>query len=603
MAGALAPGGAPLEAVCVRNGTAAIGAVGGRHRQTAAVSLASGPSERWVAVHGDVYEIAGKRTRTLDGPALARVLLERLDLRGRAFLAELRGDWSLAIWDGRRGELLIAIDGFRVQPLFVYEDDDCLLFASRLRSLVASGRMRNRTLEPEAIIDVVASSYIASPGTVFREALKVPPGHAGVWRDGRMTLEAYWDLSFLEPEAGSEADLARTLKERFREAVALRVPEDTDPGRLGVFLSGGIDSSTVTGVLTEVTGRPARSFSIGFAEPRFNELEYARLVARAFGSEHHEYSVTPADTADILPVLLEWFDEPFANASAVPTYYCARLAREHGVEVMLAGDGGDELFAGNPWYASPLDYEPYRRLPRWLSEGLLRPSVRAAARTGLPIFGKMERYVERARLSYPDRLATYSLFRQVPLAELFTSDFLGTLARPYVPHRATRRHYGNAPARNDLDRLLYIDLKLVIGDNDLVKVTRMTEAAGVAVRFPVLDGELARFATAVPARVKMPGRDLRTFFKSAYADLLPPETRAKRKHGFGLPIPIWLKTDRRLNDLMHELVLGPATAQRGIFRRQGLEELVRRHAEDTSHYYGPMLWNVMLVELWLRSNA
>ena len=587
----------------IQLGNIALGATGAPHRQSAAIRGEGPTASIGIAFYGNLCEIDGANVTARGHAEIASILLSRFAAKGKAFLEGLRGEFVLALCDSASGDCLLATDLLRIHPLLVYEDRDRLVFASRMNALGASGLIQTRTLAPETLIDVVAGSMIPSPKTVHREIQKLPPGHVLSHRNGATTVGSYADLVY---DVGDEADpaaLARRLKELVRESIALRLPAEADPGVVGVFLSGGLDSSTVAGVLTGIRDRPTRSFTIGFDEAHFNELEYARIAATAFGTEHHEYVVTPSDTLDAIPKLLDWFDEPYANASAVPTYYCARLAREHGVEVLLAGDGGDELFAGNPWYGTRQVFDYYRMLPRWMGDGVLRPSLQAAARTGIPLFQKAARYVERARLSYPDRLASYGVFQLLPLEHLFTPEFLHSLPEPYIPFHATRRHYAAAPARAELDRQLYVDLKLVIGDNDLLKVGRMTEAAGVAVHFPLLDPVLAQFAAGIPAKVKMPGTELRSFFKRAYADLLPAETLKKRKHGFGLPIPLWLKTDAGLHDLMRELLTGRPTVERGMFRPAAIEDLIRRHEADSTHYYGAVIWNLMVIELWLRKHA
>jgi asparagine synthase (glutamine-hydrolysing) len=365
-----------------------------------------------------------------------------------------------------------------------------------------------------------------------------------------------------------------------------------------------VDSSTVTGVLTQVAGKPIKSFSIGFDEARFNEIQYARIAARAFGTEHHEYFVTPQDVLYALPLLLEGFDEPYGNASAVPTYFCAKLARDYGVDVLYAGDGGDELFAGNERYAVQRLFDYYYCIPAWLRQSCVEPGVLALAqRWNWTLLHKGQKYIQRARTPYPERLCAYSVFEVIPMADLLTDHLLETLAGSYHLHAPVHYHYGQAQAQSELDRQLYVDLKLAIADNDLLKVTRMTEVAGVCVHFPFLDHRLAEFAATVPARIKMRGRKLRSFFKNAYADILPQEILTKQKHGFGLPIPVWLRTDKALNDLMHDLVLGPRTLQRGFFRKHTLEQLVKSHKTDETSFYGTMLWNIMMLEAWLRQSV
>ena len=281
---------------------------------------------------------------------------------------------------------------------------------------------------------------------------------------------------------------------------------------------------------------------------------------------------------------------------------CAKLAVEHGVDVLYAGDGGDELFAGNERYSSQRIFEYYTRLPNALQNWVVKPTVTALADlTGLNLFVLGKKYIRRASIPLPERLSSYGLFNIITMSQLLDEDVLKAIGAGYDPYHPIRGHYIKAPAATDLDRQLYVDLKITISDNDLFKVTRMTQAAGVTVRFPFLDHKLAEFAARVPAKVKMPSRELRVFFKRAYSDLLPREIIAKTKHGFGLPIPVWLRTDKQLNDMMHELVLGTRTVQRGMFRMKALGELVDRHRTETGSFYGDILWNVMAWELWLRT--
>lgn len=521
---------------------------------------------------------------------------------GMSFLKRLRGEFALALWDGRKKALYLATDRFRVYPLFYYQDHEKLVFASRMKAILSCPLYVRQTINPEAIVDVVASSTVPTPKTIFREIKKLPPGYVLSYRQGEIKLTPYWEIDFLHSNGVAEAELKRKLRACFTEAVSIRLGQDSNPDRIGTFLSGGVDSSTVTRVLMQLTKCPIKSFSIGFAEQRFNEINYARIAARAFGAEHYEYFVTPQDTYNAIPVLLEAFDEPFANASAVPTYFCAKMAREHGVDILYAGDGGDELFAGNERYAAQRLFEYYERVPSWPREYLIKPFVFALAdllKWHFVVSGK--KYIQRASIPYPERLSSYGFFRMTPLSDFFEEGLLEAVGKNYDPYAPVNAYYYQAPARTELDRQLYIDLKLAISDNDLFKVSRMTEAAGVTVRFPFLDHRLAEFAATVPAEIKMRGRNLRSFFKDAYADLLPRETLTKTKHGFGLPIPVWLRIDARLNEMMHELVLSPRSVQRGYFRKQALEQLVRSHKTDETSFYGTVLWNLMILELWHRS--
>ena len=554
-----------------------------------------------LAFHGSLYNLRelfsseGQRVNPFEG------LLHYYVKEKMGFLRRLRGEFALALWDGREDTFYLATDRFRVHPLFYYQDQEKLVFASRMKGILACPFPVKQTVNPEAVVDIVASSIVPTPKTIFQEVNKLPPGHILTCRNGQIGLAPYWEISFLQPDDAKEAELAWKLKTSLTDAVSTRLAGDGISDRIGTFLSGGVDSSTVTGILTQLTDRSIKSFSIGFAESKFSEINYARIVARTFGAEHYEYFVTPSDVGTVIPVLLKTFDEPFANASAIPTYFCAKMAREHGVQVLYAGDGGDELFAGNERYATQRLFEYYHKIPAWLRELLIKPLIfTSAEKIQCELLIKGMKYIQRADIPYPDRLSSYGFLKVFPMTELFEDDLLETIGKNYDPYESQNSYYFRALAANELDRQLYIDLKLAISDNDLFKVTRMTEVADVTVRYPFLDHCLAEFAATVPANIKMRGRQLRSFFKKAYADLLPLETRTKEKHGFGLPIPIWLRTDKQLNEMMYDLILSPRSVQRGLLRRRALEELVERHKTDETSFYGTTLWNLMVLELWHR---
>ncbi|MGE5176190.1 MAG: asparagine synthetase B family protein [Hyphomicrobiales bacterium] len=577
--------------------------LGSSGRLPAAAGLArsgDGASAIGVAFVGSLYDRDGRTA--LAAPEAARAVLESYRNRGLDTLAELRGEYALAVWDGRSESLHAATDPFRTHPLFYAEDSDGVRVSSRIRSLLAGLDPSAHPIDPRAVVDVVAFSYIPAPRTARRGVRKVPAAHVLTARHGEVSVRPYWDFDFLHPSTDSCRDLTGRLRDTLRGSVAARLRADEGVASVGTFLSGGVDSSTVTGLVGAITGAPARCFSIGFGEQGYNELEYARIASRHLGAAYHQRLVAASDVPAILPLLLEAFDEPYGNASAVPTYACARFARETGIDVLYAGDGGDELFAGNQRYASRRVFDRYERVPGWIRSSLLEPAVFTAARL-VPVNAvqRAKRYILRAKTSHFDRMTGYDLLRLHPIATLFQDDVVSALGTPYDPYEEARAHYENAPARTALDRELYLDLKMTISDNDVVKVTRMCEAAGVTVRFPFLDGAVASFATSVPASLKMRGGKLRWFFKQAYPDLLPPEVRAKKKHGFGLPIAVWLRSDPTLRAMLHDLVLGADGRAAAYLRRPALEDLVRRHESDTTQFYGTILWNVLVLELHLRA--
>ena len=576
-----------------------------QHRgfQYGTVELNVGGANLILSFYGNIYnwqEFDSGRPPN-GGPLLS--ILETYEQSGLEFLSRLRGEFALAIWDGRHQSLHLATDRFRVHPIFYYCDHQGLfVFGSRIKSILACPFPVMYNIDPHAILDLVARSYIPTPRSIFHEIQKIPPGHVLTFSEGKVVLNSYWDINFLDTESANERVLAGKLREVFQDALAVRYVEDKGQGNVGTFLSGGVDSSTVTGVLNQLSTSPIKSFSIKFDEQRYNEVQYARIAAQSFGAEHYEYTVTAQDCINCLPILLDSFDEPFANASSIPTYFCSKLALEHDVPFLYAGDGGDELFAGNERYALQRRFDYYSRFPQPFRDYLLKPLVDClAASVGWSIFTKGKKYIQRASVPYPQRLASYGFFEAVPKDQIFQKDFLEDIRKSHEHSDSLHEYYFRAPAKTELDRQLYIDLKRAIGDNDLFKVTRMSEAAGVAVRFPFLDTCVADFASKVPAHIKMRGTQLRSFFKNAYAGLLPMSIRKKTKHGFGLPIAIWLKTNKTLNEMMNDLLLSQLSHQRGFFNKKTLERVIELHKTDETGFYGSLLWNFMIIELWFRT--
>jgi asparagine synthase (glutamine-hydrolysing) len=368
---------------------------------------------------------------------------------------------------------------------------------------------------------------------------------------------------------------------------------------VGAFLSGGTDSSTVCGMLGRATGRPTRTFSIGFDAQGFDEMEYARITAKHFGCEHHEYYVTPQDVVDAVPKIAAWYDQPFGNASAIPTYYCARMAREHGVQRLLAGDGGDELFGGNARYAKQHLFGLYQRVPGLLRRGLLEPALLALP----PDFGftplrKLRSYVEQARPPMPQRYQDYNLLNHLGQENVFTPEFLGSVdpGHPLAMLIGAHAPYAGSSL---IDQMLAIDLRFVLADGDLPKVTQMCAMAGVDVAFPLLDDRVVRFSGTLTAAQKLRGTQLRWFFKHALRDFLPPAVLTKEKHGFGLPVGAWLVEHRPLLDLAADSVA--TLRERGIVRPRFLDELFGTRLKEHAAYYGNMIWVLMMLGLWLES--
>jgi len=412
---------------------------------------------------------------------------------------------------------------------------------------------------------------------------------------GKCRVERYWDMRYGVGNESNEERLSRQLEETIERAVAANCPEQ-DLSQTGAYLSGGTDSSTVVGMMSRLGRGPVNTFSIGFEEERFNELGYAEITARKFNAKHHTYLVSANDCFEALPNMVRYFDEPFANSSAIPTYFCGRLAAQHGVKVLLAGDGGDELFGGNERYQTDKIFQAYQSIPKLLRKGMIEPVLKALPMESGPL-GLARRYVRRSNLSGYERFYSYNFLCAHAPEEVFHKDFIASLGG-YSVLDIPAEYYTQAPARDHLDRLLYLDVKITLGDSDLPKVTRMSELAGVLTRFPFLDRSVAEFSGRIPPRLKVKGFDKRYLFKRAFRNLLPIEVIKKKKHGFGIPVATWLKSDRRLREYSRDVLFSSRARQRGYFRQEFLDDLIRKHEADDSTYYGDTLWCFFVLELW-----
>jgi asparagine synthase (glutamine-hydrolysing) len=523
----------------------------------------------------------------------AAELAQRYEREGAGFIEALDGGFSIVLWDRREHRLMAAVDGFGINRLVYFEDARHLVLASRLDGIVRAPGVTPE-VNPRAIANFLNFGVNLAPETIFRGVYRVPPGTMLASANGSTRLAPYWDMRYGVGGETGEERLSRKLEETVERAVAANCREQ-DFSTLGAYLSGGTDSSTVVGMMSRLGRGPVNTFSIGFEEERFNELGYAEITAKRFQARHHTYLVSANDCFEALPRMVRCFDEPFANSSAIPTYFCGRLAAQHGVKTLLAGDGGDELFGGNERYRTDQMFQAYHSIPGVLRKGLIEPLLKAAPQAGP--FGMARSYVRRSNLAGFERFYSYNFLCAHPPEEVFTGEFLGAL-EGYSVLELPERYYNSAPARDHLDRLLYLDVKITLGDSDLPKVTQMSELAGILTRFPFLDRVVAEFSGRIPARLKVKGLEKRYLFKRAFRNLLPPEVLQKKKHGFGIPVATWLKSDRRLREFSRDVLFSARARERGYFRREFLESLIRKHEADGSTYYGDTLWSFFVLELW-----
>jgi asparagine synthase (glutamine-hydrolysing) len=523
----------------------------------------------------------------------AEELAQQYENRGAVFIEALEGGFSIVLWDRRERKLIAAVDGFGINRLVYCQEGNSLVLASRLDGIVRAPSV-TPSVNPRGIANFLNFGVNLAPGTIFRNIERLSPGTMLIAANGTTRLERYWDMRYGVGNETNEDRLGKQLEQTLQQAVEANCRE-RDFSTVGAYLSGGTDSSTVVGMMSRLARGPVQTFSIGFDDERFNELEYAEITAKKFQAKHHTYLVSANDCFEALPDMMRYFDEPFANSSAIPTYFCGRLAAQHGVKTLLAGDGGDELFGGNERYRTDKIFQFYHSIPGIFRKGLLEPLLNVMPEAG-PL-GMARRYVRRSNLSGFERFYSYNFLCAHPPREVFTTDFLAALDN-YSVLELPAQYYNGAPARDHLDRLLYLDVKITLGDSDLPKVTRMSELAGITTRFPFLDRAVAEFSGRIPPRLKVKGFDKRYLFKRAFRNLLPIEVIQKKKHGFGIPVATWLKTDRRLREFSRDVLFSARAKERGYFKREFLEDLIRKHEGDDSTYYGDTLWSFFVLELW-----
>ena len=525
----------------------------------------------------------------------AAAAVRRYGVVGNRLPGEMQGSFALALIDQAKGSALLAIDRTGIERLCFARVGPLLVFSTSARAVAAHPAV-NAPIDRQALYEYLYCHMVPSPDTAFTGVEKLLPAQQLEATRGNAARSFYWAMPFAVDNKTAEADQERTFKALLRQAVARQLDDELP---VGAFLSGGTDSSTVAGLLGDVSGRPARTFSIGFDAEGFDELEYARITARHFGTDATEFYVTPEHVAEALPLIAAAYDEPFGNASAVPTYFCARIAREHGVAAMLAGDGGDEFFGGNVRYAKQGVFEHYQAIAPALRR-MFEPLIFnfPLGSTLMPV-RKAQSYVRQASVPLPDRLETYNFLHRDPLTTIFEADFLAAVDTER-PLALMREAYFRAASSTPVDRMMHLDHKITLADNDLRKVSRMCEMAGIDVRFPFLDEDLIEFSGTLHARQKISGSQLRVFFKQALRDFLPGETIRKSKHGFGLPFGMWLAASGPLQSQATSAL--DSLARRGIVRPDYLQKLWREHSSGHASYYGVMIWVLVQLELWLQRN-
>src|SRR5271166_4376852 len=395
---------------------------------------------------------------------------------GMNFVERLEGAFSLALWDAQRQRLVLAIDRFGFKTLYWSLEHGRILFSSRLDTVAC---LKERLeVDPVAVMQFLVHSVMPAPLTIYKGIERLEPGTMLVYERQQTRKTRYWDLNYEESRTSDIREWSREVRECMRQAVHSHLA-DCRPEQTGAYLSGGTDSSSITAFASEVHA-PFNTFSIYFENPRYDEASFSRLAAQHFHTRHHEKCLQASDAAQAILKLVEYYEEPFANSSAVGAYYCAQLARENGVDLLLAGDGGDELFAGNERYATDKKFAAYHSIPAIVRNGIIKPAAGILPKSG-PL-SYPARYIRRAEIPNPRRMLSYNFFLTEADGAVFEADFMDQ-AKPESAAGIAEAHFASAPhATSELNRLLYLDVKMTLADNDLRKVTGTAELAGVRVR-------------------------------------------------------------------------------------------------------------------------
>jgi asparagine synthase (glutamine-hydrolysing) len=547
-----------------------------------------------VVLNGEIYnfralrrelEARGHRFRT---GADTEVIVHLYEEAGPRCVEQLNGMFAFALWDERRRELVLARDRFGKKPLYYTDLGGSLLFASEVKALLQHPRCPAE-LDFESLGRYLALEYVPTPRSIFAGVAKLPGGHLLRWRDGRTEVEQYWDLRFTESEDRSEDEIIDEFRARFRDAVRRRLVSDVP---LGAFLSGGIDSSSVVAMMVESAPvGTVKTFSIGFDEPSFDESAHARAVAAHFGTDHHEEVFTPRVMIDLLPTLADVLDEPFGDASILPTYLLSRFTRE-SVTVALGGDGSDELLAGYPTFPAER-VARYYRLPRLLHDGVVEliADRLPVSTDNFSIDFRVKRFLRGAASPAETRHATWlGSFSPEEQAHLLVH-------RPADPYAEQRLALAAAPAGDWLQRLIYVYAKTYLQDDILVKVDRASMACSLEVRAPFLDVELVDFLAGLPSRLKLRRFETKHLLKRAMSGLLPPGITSRPKKGFGIPVAEWFKGE--LREALQDELSPDRIRRQGIFQPAEVQRLVSEHLSGRRDHR-KSLWTLFVFQLWHR---
>ncbi len=547
----------------------------------------------WIVFNGEIWNYKALRNELLEKGHQFRTnsdtetIIHAYEEYGVGCVARLHGMFGFAIWDGPRKRLLLARDRAGKKPLYYTYVDGDIIFASEIKSLLCHPRVK-RQADPQALADFLSVRYVPGPATLFANIYKVQPGHWLLCENGTLREECYWDFTFGKTEHRPIEEYIRGIRQHVHRAVEERMMADVP---LGALLSGGVDSSIVVGTMSQLTSQPVKTFAVGFDVPEYSELPFARLVAEHFGTEHHELVVKFSDLSDYWPLLTWHRDEPVSEPTDLGVYLISKLARQH-VKVVLSGEGGDELFAGYPKYVVDWMANYYHLLPAAIRDLVITPLL-----DSLPYSMRKVKFAARS-LSQPAPqrwMNWFGVFNGQLKEDLLSASIKASI--DLDSSRAFRRWLEKNPQRDNLSSMLYLDTKIWLPDNLLMKGDKMTMAASLEARVPLLDYKLIEYAASIPSNIKIKPFKAKYLFKQAFADFLPEPILTRKKMGFNVPIGTWFREGQR--SLISQLLLSERARSRGFFNDAFVARLLRDHLEGRTNYQA-QLFILASLELWFR---
>ena len=526
------------------------------------------------------------------------VIVHLYEEKGEACVDDLRGMFGFAIYDMRSKKLLLARDRFGIKPMYYSLTGRSFVFGSELKSLLQDIEI-NREFDFNSLNCYFSFMNTIAPGSIFKSVKKLKPGHVLVFKNGNYEIHPYWhfDLKESDPRR-SESDIEHELIERLKEAVKIRLISDVS---LGAFLSGGIDSSSIVALMSEVSEKPVKTFSIGFKDKDYNELEYARMIAKLYSTDHHEYIVEP-DATRLIDELVWYLDEPFADPSAIPTYFVSKIAREN-VTVVLTGDGGDEMFGGYPHYQAEALLEDLSRIPGFIRNNVLKKIAENVPTLPIAKFNyqkqRLLRNLERIGISPQERFfSRHQVFTPEAKRELYSASLLNQLNGTFDIESGIMTHLHLDDTLSSLDQLLYLDTHIYLPNDMLMKVDRMSMATSLEARVPFLDHKFAEFVATIPAHLKVRGRETKYILKKAMSRYLPHEILYRKKKGFDMPLDVWFRNG--LDTMASEILLDRRSLNRGLLRKEAIEKIITTHhrkEKDLSF----QIWTLIVFEKWCQT--